>query len=99
MKKILLALALLGASSLVSAAAPAVAPDVVVKGTTEQLQKLIADNHVKYKADLKAFYKVVDEIVVPHFDQRYIAQLVLARNWKTASEDQRARSRPRSRTC
>lgn len=72
-------------------AAPAEAPDAVVKGTTEELQKLIAANHVRYKADLKAFYAVVDKIVVPHFDQRYIAQLVLARNWKTASEDQRTR--------
>ena len=91
MKNILLALALLGATTLASAAAPTVAPDAVVKGTTEKLQKLIAENHVKYKADLKTFYKVVDEIVVPHFDQRYIAQLVLARSWKTASEDQRLR--------
>lgn len=90
MKKIVLTL--VGALFSVSAyAAPAVAPDEVVKGTTDKLQKLIADNHAKYRADLPAFYKVVDDTLVPHFDVRYIGQLVLARNWKTASEDQRTR--------
>lgn len=72
-------------------AAPAVAPDDVVKGTTDKLQKLIAENHVKYKADLNGFYKVVDDTLVPHFDVKYIGQLVLARNWKTATEEQRTR--------
>lgn len=90
MKNTILALVLLGGSALAQAA-PAVAPDAVVKGTTEKLQTLIAENHAKYKADLPSFYKVVDDIVVPHFDQRYIAQLVLARNWKAASDEQRQR--------
>lgn len=90
MKKILLGLSALLFAGLAQAA-PAVGPDDVVKLTTDQLQKLIAQNHAQYKADLPAFYKVVDDIVVPHFDVRYIGQLVLARNWKTASDEQRTR--------
>lgn len=90
MKKIFLALTALAFTSLAQAA-PAVAPDDVVKGTTDTLQKLIAVNHEQYRKDLPGFYKVVDNTLVPHFDQRYIAQLVLARNWKTASDDQRLR--------
>jgi phospholipid transport system substrate-binding protein len=72
-------------------AATAQAPDQIVRGTTEQMQALIRDNHEKYKADQQAFYKVVDEVLVPHFDVRYIAQLVLGKNWRAATEDQRKR--------
>ena len=81
-------LALLAAFS-ISAHAAAPAPDELVKTTTATLQKDIGANHVKYKANLPAFYKVVDDIIVPHFDVPYIGKLVLARNWKTASEEQR----------
>ena len=90
MKRYLLSL-LAAFSFAAHAAAPAAAPDEVVKTTTATLQKLIADNHVKYKADLPAFYKVVDDIIVPHFDVPYIGKLVLARNWKAADENQRTR--------
>lgn len=72
------------------AAAPT-APDVVIQKATGELQDLLNKNHEKYKADTALFYKIVDDIVVPHFDTRYIAQLVLARNWKNASPDQRKR--------
>lgn len=66
-------------------------PDEVVKKATAELQTLINKNHVQYKADLAAFYRTVDEVVVPHFDVQFIAKSVLARNWKGASEEQRKR--------
>lgn len=72
-------------------AAPAQPADVVVKTATSEFQDLIRQNHEKYRADLSIFYKVVDEKVVPYFDTRGIAQLVLGRNWKTATPDQRTR--------
>src|SRR5690349_245898 len=34
---------------------------------------------------------LVDDVIVPKFDTKYIAQLILARHWKTASEEQRSR--------
>ena len=75
------------------AAPPAAAatPDQIVRETTEKMQSLIRDNHAKYAADQQGFYKVVDEVLVPRFDVRYIAQLVLGRNWRGASEEQRTR--------
>jgi phospholipid transport system substrate-binding protein len=72
-------------------AAAATTPDEALKGTTEQLQKLIAANYKAYRADLPKFYAAVDDVVVPRFDVPYIAQLVLATNYKAASEDQRSR--------
>lgn len=79
------------AMTAVSAQAAPVPPDDVVKGTTQELQSLISKNYVQYKADSAGFYKVVDDVVVPHFDLPYIAQLILGRNWKQASDDQRKR--------
>lgn len=79
------------AMTAVSAQAAITPPDDVVKGTTEELQSLISKNHVQYKSDSVGFYKVVDDVVVPHFDLPYIAQLILGRNWKQASDDQRKR--------
>lgn len=72
-------------------AAPAQPADAVIKNATEEFQGLIQENHEAYRADLQAFYKVVDEKVVPHFDTRQIAQLVLGRNWRAATAEQRDR--------
>lgn len=70
---------------------PAQTPDAVIKSTTDQLQDLISKNKATYEADKAAFYKVVDELVVPRFDTKYIAQLILARNWRGATPEQRSR--------
>jgi phospholipid transport system substrate-binding protein len=76
-----------------ASAAPAtpVAPDVVVKSTTSQLQDLLWKNHETYRDDLPGFYKVVDDVLVPHFDVPFIARIVLARYWRTASDDEKQR--------
>ncbi len=39
--------------------------------------------------DKEALYALIDEILLPRFDRRYAAQLVLARHWRTASEEDR----------
>jgi phospholipid transport system substrate-binding protein len=36
-------------------------------------------------------YEIIDSILMPRFDQRFAAQVVLAKHWRTASEEQRAR--------
>jgi phospholipid transport system substrate-binding protein len=66
-------------------------PDVVLKETTEKMRDLIRQNHKEYTADKNKFYSVVDEVLVPVFDVRYIAQLTLGKNWRNASEQQRSR--------
>ncbi len=74
-----------------SAHAAPVPPDVAVKETTEKMRDLINTNHAAYKADKAKFYAVVDEVLVPRFDVKGIAKLVLGRNWKAATPAQRAR--------
>jgi len=36
-------------------------------------------------------YAIIDGILLPRFDQRYAAQVVLAKHWRTASEEQQSR--------
>ena len=72
-------------------AAPLVPPDEVVKTTTERLQKEIAAREKEFRADPGKLYAFVEEVIVPKFDTKYIAQLILARHWKSASDDQKKR--------
>lgn len=81
----------LGLAANAAQAAPAQTADATIRNATTEFQELIKANHEKYRADLPGFYKVVDEKVVPHFDTKGIAQLVLGKNWKTATPDQRKR--------
>jgi phospholipid transport system substrate-binding protein len=74
-----------------AAAAAPVPPDEVVKSTTERLQKEIAKREAEFRADPTKLYAFVDDVIVPKFDTKYIAQLILARHWRSASADQRAR--------
>ena len=88
MKKLLLPLLMIIG---LGTAQAATAPDAAVKQTTEQMQTLIRTNHKAYVADKAKFYADVDQTLTPRFDVRYIAQLVLGKNWRTATEDQRTR--------
>lgn len=74
-----------------SAQAAPTPPDEVVKETTTKLQNEISSREKEFRADKKKLYAYVDQVIVPKFDSRYIAQLILARHWKTASDDQRTR--------
>jgi phospholipid transport system substrate-binding protein len=83
------AFAALAAVSVASAAPTP--PDEVVKTTTERLQKEIGAHEKEFRSDQTRLYAFVEEVIVPKFDTKYIAQLILARHWKQASEDQRKR--------
>jgi phospholipid transport system substrate-binding protein len=89
LNKFILVLGLL-ATTLPAAAVP-VPPDQAVRQTTEKMQDLIRKNHAEYSRDQPGFYKVVDEVLTQRFDVRYIAQLILGKNWRAADDDQRNR--------
>jgi phospholipid transport system substrate-binding protein len=72
-------------------AATTVPPDEVVRQTTARLQAEIQQREKEFRADPKKLYTYVDRVVVPRFDSRYIAQLILARHWRAANDDQRRR--------
>jgi phospholipid transport system substrate-binding protein len=78
----------LGATVL-AADAPAQPPDAALRSTTEQIRGLIRQHHDEYKANQDKFYQAVNDVVVPRFDVPFIAKLVLGRNYRAASPDQR----------
>lgn len=65
------------------------APDELVRETAELLDEKLAGNKDELSADREALYALIDEILLPRFDRRYAAQLVLGRHWRSASEEQR----------
>ncbi len=84
--------ALLAAATVALAAVAApTAPDEVIKTAQGSLQSDISQNKAKYQSDKAAFYKMVDGRVTQYFDTKYIAQSILAQNWRTATPDQRTR--------
>ena len=64
-------------------------PSSVVEDTAKLLDQSIEGRRDELKQDKAALYALIDEILLPRFDRRYAAQLVLARHWRTASEEQR----------
>lgn len=67
----------------------AATPTDVIKDASNQLAEQLAARKPELAADKDALYKMVDDILLPRFDRRYAAQLVLGRNWRNASETQR----------
>ena len=62
----------------------------MVEETAKLLDEALEGRRDELAEDKVALYALIDGILLPRFDRRYAAQLVLARHWRTASEEQRA---------
>jgi phospholipid transport system substrate-binding protein len=80
---------------LVSFGSPAVAvansPNAVIEESVVLLTKMLDGRKAELAADRKELYSLIDEILLPRFDRKFAAQIVLAKHWRTASEEQQAR--------
>jgi phospholipid transport system substrate-binding protein len=83
----LMLVAVLGLASLGAAAQQS--PDEFVREAAELLDQAVSERKEELASDRQALYKLIDEILLPRFDQRYAAQLVLGRHWRAANEEQR----------
>lgn len=83
----------LPAAALAVMALPAFAqaPNEFVQETAELLAQKLEGRKQELAADREQLYALIDEILLPRFDRRYAAQLVLGRHWRSASEEQRNR--------
>lgn len=68
-----------------------VAPEDLVRATTDVILTEIKAHREVYAKDYDKLYKMADEKVLPHFDFRRMAQWVLGRSWRDASPEQRDR--------
>ncbi len=77
--------------SLFSIPALAQSPNDVVAEALNLLDQEIKTRRAELKNDKQALYTVIDDILLPRFDRKFAAQLVLARHWRTASDEQKSR--------
>ena len=75
--------------SVLSMTAYAESPNPVIEEAAALLDEGIKGRREELAADKEALYALIDEILLPRFDQKYAAQRVLARHWKTASPEER----------
>lgn len=66
-------------------------PNQVVQGMVDDLSKTMEARRGELAKDRESLLKVIDSIVLPHFDIDYASILVLGQNARTASPEQRAR--------
>lgn len=85
-------MALSGAAvAAVAAVAAADSPNAVIDSAVLQLTQKLEGRKEELAADRQALYRLIDEILLPRFDRKFAAQVVLAKNWRTATADQRKR--------
>lgn len=66
-------------------------PSDIVQSAAQGILKDLDANRAAYKKDPAKVSVLVDKYLLPHFDTEYAARLVLARNWQSATPEQRKR--------
>jgi phospholipid transport system substrate-binding protein len=68
---------------------PGPAPQELIETTARRLLEALDADRALAKQDPARVRKLVDEILLPHFDTDYSARLVLGKHWRTATPEQR----------
>ena len=79
------------AISIVPAFAQDESPSAVIESAVSLLAEKMGGRHDELAADPVALYALIDEILLPRFDRKFAAQLVMAKHWRVADEVQRER--------
>ncbi len=66
-------------------------PNAVIESSVTLLAEKLDGRQQELSDNRDELYEIIDEILMPRFDRRFAAQVVLAKHWRTASEEQRAR--------
>ena len=92
MKTLSTGLAALLLSALGSAAsAQDGSPNQVIEDAVVLLAETLDGRREELSADRDALYASIDDILLPRFDRRFAAQVVLAKHWRSAEAEQRDR--------
>ncbi len=76
---------------LLGSAAHANDPNDIIQAAADELSAGLDGRKEELTEDREALYALIDGILLPRFDQRYAAQLVLGRHWRDADAEQRDR--------
>jgi phospholipid transport system substrate-binding protein len=74
-----------------AAAVPGPAPQELIETTARKLLGALDADRAQAKRDPARVRELVDQILLPHFDTDYSARLVLGKNWRDATPEQRQR--------
>jgi phospholipid transport system substrate-binding protein len=85
------ALALLASGAGATEQAAQLGPQELVTRVAQDTLKDLDAHRAEYQKEPKKVRELVDKNMLPHFDTKYAAQLVLGKHWRTANEQQRER--------
>jgi len=66
-------------------------PNLVIESAVILFAEQLDGRKDELSENRAELYEIIDGILMPRFDRRFAAQVVLAKNWRTASEEQQAR--------
>lgn len=66
-------------------------PNDVIQVAADELAAGLEGRKEELSANRGELYAMIDKILLPRFDRRYAAQLVLGKHWRTAGAEQRDR--------
>ncbi len=66
-------------------------PNAVIESSVKLLAEKLDGRKEELAENRQELYEIIDGILMPRFDRRFAAQVVLAKHWRTASEEQQAR--------
>lgn len=66
-------------------------PNAIIDSAVLLLTEKLNGRKAELSADRRSLYELIDEILLPRFDRKFAAQIVLAKHWRSASEAQRTR--------
>ena len=89
LRKILLAITVFALSPITLATDGS--PNAVIESSVTLLAEKLDGRQQELSENRDELYAIIDEILMPRFDRRFAAQVVLAKHWRTATEEQRAR--------
>ena len=82
---------LAGAAAFAAEQAAQLGPHELVSKVAQDTLKDLDAHRSEYKQDPKKVRQLVDKNMLPHFDTKYAAQLVLGKHWRSATPEQRDR--------
>jgi phospholipid transport system substrate-binding protein len=79
---------LLMASAVIANPGP---PDALIEGAVAELSEKLSGRKEELAENRDELYALINDILLPRFDRKLAAQLVLAKHWRTATDEQRER--------
>ncbi|HEY5929282.1 MAG TPA: ABC transporter substrate-binding protein [Burkholderiales bacterium] len=89
MRAVLCVLAMTAAFGVAEVTAQVVAPDVLVKNTSEEVLSIIRSDKEIRAGNTTRIAQLIEEKVAPHFDFNRMTRLAVGRPWREATPEQR----------